>query len=91
MSFLSLAELFGIYCVVAFIIAAACLAAWINLFGDVPLLDGTRLRSVLDDRDRARMVAAHDRDEEHVCNAFALELEEIRNLPERDPWKRWLP
>ena len=84
-----LLELACVYGVLLFIVAFCVLVAWVNKFGCPPLLDGTPLGSALDDRDRAHMLEAHDRDEERVCNAFALELEEIRNLPTVEPWRRW--
>ena len=89
MTFLQALLAFGAYVVLGTIVALAALTVYIQFHGIPPLLDGTPLGSVLDDRDRAHLLEAHDRDEDRVCNAFALELEEIRNLPTIEPWNRW--
>jgi hypothetical protein len=56
MSLLTLAELFAGYFAVAAIFALAVLTVWIHLHGVPPLLDGTPLQSVLDDRERHRHI-----------------------------------
>lgn len=88
MSLLALAEVYGAYAVLAFILAFAVLVAWINTTGTVPpMLDGTPFMSMLDDRDRGYLIdiaTAAERREERAVDAFAFQLEEIRNLPARE-------
>jgi hypothetical protein len=82
MTFLQLAELFGAYCALAFIVAFAALVAYINTTGKVPpLLDGTRLGCALDDTDRAHLLdlaLAEDREVAALDSLWELDSVEPR-------------
>jgi hypothetical protein len=88
MTFLLVLEILAAWFLVAVVLSVLLCAIAINFHREPRLLDGRKLQSVLDDRDRRHLVVAHTAHVQPLL-AFADELDEIHNLPEREPWERW--
>ena len=74
-------EVIGWYVLGAGFVSVLVLTVAIHFYGKVPpLLDGTPLQSVLDDRDRRRRI-----DEADARLALLVELEQMWNLEPREP------